>query len=227
MNNFENAYIRRQTLLQFLINMTLMILVTVGLVILFSFVPSITRFFMEHSYLAYIIMSVATIPLLLVTLVREIRLNFFAVHILIWVMVISWSVIVAAVYSPVDLKYGLIALAVTILFTLGVVLVAMKLPQLSEKGFNVLLAISAVLGVLAVVVRISCYSMNKLKEGLIFCKLLAVPVVLFIHSVMFICVNVRRWIMWWFTPNTIDVILASIIWCHMISLFAQIYSSLI
>ncbi|CAH8864291.1 unnamed protein product [Trichobilharzia szidati] len=210
----------------FLINMTLMVSVTVGLVASFTAVRVIPRFFMERVYLVYIMISVAIIPLLLIALVRKIRSNVYAVPILLWIMVILWSVIFAAVFSPCKWKCALIALAVTITVTAGVVLVAMRLPPLNVKGFILFLSISAVLGVSAAVLSICYHLIPELKMKPIICILLAVPVALFTLLVMFIFVNIRTWIMWWFTSNPMGFILAFFIWCHMISLFAQIYSSL-
>nr|CAH8865142.1 unnamed protein product [Trichobilharzia regenti] len=203
-----------------------MVSVTVGLVVLFTNVSTISDFFKGHVNLVYIMMSVTTILLLLLAFVRGIRSNDYAVRILLWIVVILWSVIFASAFLPIGWKYVLIALAVTIIFTVWVVLVAMKLPPLSKKGFIIFLAISDVLGVSAIVVRI-CYSLITQPEvKSIIYILLGVPVALFILSVMFICVNTRRWMMRWFPVNSMDFILAFVIWCHMISLFAQIYPRL-
>nr|CAH8865136.1 unnamed protein product [Trichobilharzia regenti]CAH8865162.1 unnamed protein product [Trichobilharzia regenti] len=210
----------------FFINIALMVSVTVGLVVLFTNVSTISDFFKGHVNLVYIMMSVTTILLLLLAFVRGIRSNDYAVRILLWIVVILWSVIFASAFLPIGWKYVLIALAVTIIFTVWVVLVAMKLPPLSKKGFIIFLAISDVLGVSAIVVRI-CYSLITQPEvKSIIYILLGVPVALFILSVMFICVNTRRWMMRWFPVNSMDFILAFVIWCHMISLFAQIYPRL-
>ncbi|CAH8864283.1 unnamed protein product [Trichobilharzia szidati] len=203
-----------------------MVAVTVGLVVLFTAVSNIPKFFKERVYLVYIMMSVAIILLLLIALVGKIRSNFYAVPIVLWIMVILWSVIFAAVFSPTDWKCALISFAVTITVTAGVVLVAMRLPPLSVKGFILFLSVSAVLGVSAAVLTICYHLISELKTSSIFCILLAVPFALFLLLVMFIFVNIRTWIMWWFTPNSMGFILAFVIWFHMISLFAQIYSSL-
>ncbi|CAH8865059.1 unnamed protein product, partial [Trichobilharzia szidati] len=151
--------------------MTLMVSVTVGLVALFTAASNIPTFLMERVYLVYIMMSVAIIPLLLIALVGKIRLNVYAVPILLWIMVILWSVIFAAVFSPVDWKCALIVLAMTMMVTAGVVLVAMKLPPLSAKGFILFMSISAVLGVSAAVLTICYHLIPELKMSSIFCIL--------------------------------------------------------
>nr|CAH8819942.1 unnamed protein product [Trichobilharzia regenti] len=69
--------------------------------------------------------------------------------------VILWSVVFAPVIADIEWRYALISLAITIVFTVIVVLLAFNLPPLNGKGFIFFGTISGLLAVLAIVASIS------------------------------------------------------------------------
>ncbi|CAH8865065.1 unnamed protein product, partial [Trichobilharzia szidati] len=116
------------------IDTVLMTFMTVGLVVLFAIEENILELFARNNYVVSIYISVVSILILLLIFFERIRSNFYGVHVILWIIVILWSMVFAAVIQTVQWKCALISLAVTILTTVLVVVVTLKLPSLSERG---------------------------------------------------------------------------------------------
>nr|CAH8865294.1 unnamed protein product [Trichobilharzia regenti] len=189
----------------FLIDLVLMILTTTVIVIVFSALSYFSEFLRKY-YVAYITSSLGLFLILLLVFVGKIRSQSVAVRLLLGITTVLWSVSLAAMFGSIYLKKGMISLVVTIMLTTIIVVLALKLPPINERGFIVFLSISMTLAVIAIVLK--------------FCdKFIG-------NCVMFICLSGRKLIIWWFASINTEFILAFVVWFLIISLFAETYMTL-
>nr|CAH8865292.1 unnamed protein product [Trichobilharzia regenti] len=205
----------------FLIDLVLMILTTTVIVIVFSALSYFSEFLRKY-YVAYITSSLGLFLILLLVFVGKIRSQSVAVRLLLGITTVLWSVSLAAMFGSIYLKKGMISLVVTIMLTTIIVVLALKLPPINERGFIVFLSISMTLAVIAIVLKFC----DKFIGNCVISILDEVFTGLFLIFVMFICLSGRKLIIWWFASINTEFILAFVVWFLIISLFAETYMTL-
>nr|CAH8863048.1 unnamed protein product [Trichobilharzia regenti] len=165
---------------------------------------------------------------MVVIFVRKIQSYYLATRMVLETVVLLWSVIFAIVFPSIKWSDALISLGTTITITISVVILSWKLSPLNWKGFIVFTSISIGIAVLAIVAAICYYffhSRNDLKRK-ISCFAMVVLIELSIIIIMFTCVSIHKWLMWWFAPQPTEFILAVVIWFLMLGLFTETYTGI-
>ncbi|CAH8846169.1 unnamed protein product [Trichobilharzia szidati] len=202
----------------FVADTTWMVLITVAIVILLSIMGEIRKFLVDPAYVKYLILLGGFIPLLLFLSVKKLQMHCLIVSILLGLTVTMWSVCFSAFLGPMILIPGLVSLGVTILLSVITVMLALKLPPLSEKGLFVLLTTTLFVMCLVFAEAAAAFTDKKYElftvQGVLSC--------LFVLIMMFIFVNKRQLILERLSPQCSSTFLAFIVWCSMICLFTQI-----
>ncbi|CAH8848959.1 unnamed protein product [Trichobilharzia szidati] len=133
-----------------------------------------------------------------------------------------WSVVLAALLSPVGLKAGLISLACILVVEIPVVLTALLLPRLNGKGLVVFYYVAwtlAIVGVILIIFYVFFQKQIILALAVAFC-------ILFILFFLFTCVNNHDLIGWLVNFSAVEFTTAFIIWSCTICIFGLSESSL-
>ncbi|CAH8853263.1 unnamed protein product [Trichobilharzia szidati] len=188
------------------IDTLIMIMVTAGVVLLFTFVDAIQRFFERNSWVNFIIIGVSSFVLLIFALVPKVRSRPIGVYIMLSIVIALLSVGLAALLSPVGLKAGLISLACILVVEIPIVVLAMRMRRMSEMGLIVFNSITLFLVIVGVILSISD--------------------VFFEQNFLFTCVNNHDLIGWLVDFNAVEFTTAFIIWSCTICIFGLSESSL-
>nr|CAH8819871.1 unnamed protein product [Trichobilharzia regenti] len=142
--------------------------------------------------------------------------------------VVLWSVSLAIAFTSFEWAFLWMSLVITIVLTITTVVLALKLPPLSEKGFILFIVMSIVFATLAFITKFVNYfipeTSNLLKS--IICNFGTVFAVSFIVLMIFLLIGLRHWIIWFFAPQPSEFILAFLVWFLIIILFTETYTSL-
>nr|CAH8866063.1 unnamed protein product [Trichobilharzia regenti] len=202
----------------FAVDTVWMVLITVAIVISLTIIKQLCNFFKQNAYVKYLILLGGFIPLLLFLFVKKLQMHCLIVRILLGLTVTMWSVCFAALLGPIDVISGLVSLGVTIVLSVVMVVLALKLPPLSEKGLFISLTTLLTVMCLVFAEAVSKF-IHKNYE------LLAVQGVLsciFVLIMMFIFVNKRQLILEPLSSPCSETFLGFIVWCTMIGLFTQV-----
>ncbi|CAH8853253.1 unnamed protein product [Trichobilharzia szidati] len=204
------------------IDTLIMIMVTAGVVLLFTFVDAIQRFFERNSWVNFIIIGVSSFVLLIFALVPKVRSRPIGVYIMLSIVIALLSVGLAALLSPVGLKAGLISLACILVVEIPIVVLAMRMRRMSEMGLIVFNSITLFLVIVGVILSISDVFFE---QNIIFFMAVAFWI-LFILFLLFTCVNNHDLIGWWMDFIAVEFTTAFIIWSCTICIFGLSESSL-
>nr|CAH8819870.1 unnamed protein product [Trichobilharzia regenti] len=140
-----------------LVDLCLMLLVTVVLFIVLLTVETLSDFLKLHHYLLFIFLILGVILLGLILFVHKIRSQYVAVRLLLAIVVVLWSVSLAIAFTSFEWAFLWMSLVITIVLTITTVVLALKLPPLSEKGFILFIVMSIVFATLAFITKFVNY----------------------------------------------------------------------
>nr|CAH8866065.1 unnamed protein product [Trichobilharzia regenti] len=185
---------------------------------------------MGRFYLVYIILSVGVFLFSLSVFVKQIRSKSLPVCIMLEFTDILWSVCLAANLPSFNMMLVLLSLAPTVVFTLLIVVLALQLPPFNLNGVALFASVSAIFAMLSIITNVCSYLIMKgvipVASTQIICILELIFTGLFIIFVAFTCLSGRGLMMWWFGPNSLECILAFVIWFLMMGLFSLICTTL-
>ncbi|CAH8848961.1 unnamed protein product [Trichobilharzia szidati] len=224
-STYKNERLQRTPLrfyIWILIDTLIMVMVTAGVVLLFTFVNVIGEFFKTNFWIKFTILGVGFLVFLIFFFVEKIRSRRVGVYVMFSIVIATLSVVLADILSPVGLKAGLISLACILVVEIPIVVTALLLPRMNEKGlvvFNSVAWTSAIVGVILIIFSVFFEQQIILALAVAFC-------ILFILFLLFTCVNNYDLIAWWMDFIAVEFTTAFIIWLCTISMYGILESTL-